>query len=79
MDTMSLSDREHAINPSVIKSTLDELSESLAKIAALANVTLCHEFWSFEHKVQYNYMCVLSDLVDQAQQLCDQPQSTSLE
>lgn len=75
----SLSDYAHAINPSVIKSTLDELSESLAKMAALAQVTLCNEFWSYDHKIQYNYMWVLSDLIDQAQQLCDQPQSTSLE
>ena len=71
----SLTDRARTLNFSVIKSTLDELSESIAKMATLAQVTLCNEFWSYDQKLQYNYLWVLSDLIDHAQQLCDQSES----
>ena len=66
-----LSNRACTTNHSVKNSVLDELCESMSKISALAQVTLCPDFWTYSQKVQYDYLWALSDIIDQAHQLCD--------
>lgn len=49
MADLSLSDRARMINHSVKQSTLDELNEHIAKVSAMVQITLCNDFWTFEH------------------------------
>ena len=72
MADTSLSDRACTINLSVKQSTLDNLTETIAKASALIQVTLCGDFSGLTHRIQYDYLWALSDFIDQAQQLCDQ-------
>ena len=76
MATNSLYDPAHTINNSVENLIPDELCEFLSKISALAQITLCPDFWTYSQKVQYDYLWVLSDIIDQAQQLCNNSEPT---
>ena len=72
MVNTSVSDRARTINLSIKQSALDELIESTAKASALAEVALCADFWSCEHRTQYDYLWLLSDLLVNIKTLCEQ-------
>ncbi len=65
-----LDDLARTIHPSASQ-VVDNLSGSLVKASALVQVMLDTGFYQHSHLVQYHYVWILSDLIDQAQRLSD--------
>lgn len=78
MDKRALSEQEHILD-CFKQSTLDNLSETIAKAVAMIEVALCADFWTCEQRTQYDYCWILSDLISHAKKLCEQLESPSSE